>query len=59
MVAAEQEINRVKSKHLHFAKIEQKVYLESIGRNPNFYLSDSSSSEDEHSERARQGPTQQ
>lgn len=51
VVAAAQEINRVKSKHLHFAKIEQKVNLESLGRNPNFYLSDSSSSEDEYSER--------
>lgn len=49
-VVAFEEINRIKSKHLHFAKVEQKVFLESIGRNPNFYLSDSSSSEDEYSE---------
>ena len=47
---ATEEINRVKNKHLHFAKVEQKVYLESVGRSPNVYLSDSSSSEAEYSE---------
>ena len=43
-----EKIRAIKNKHLHFAKIEQKVYLQSIGR-PYGYLS-SSSSESEHSE---------
>ena len=50
VVAETEKINGIKSKHLYFAKVEQKVYLQSIGRSPDFYLSESSSSESEHSE---------
>ena len=49
VVSAAEKIRAIKNKHLHFAKIEQKVYLQSIGR-PHGYLSSSSSSESEHSE---------
>lgn len=49
VVSAAEKIRAIKNKHLHFAKIEQKVYLQSIGRPDAGYLS-SSSSESEHSE---------
>lgn len=40
---ATEAINRLKSKHMYFAKIEQQVFLESVGRNTANYLSDDSS----------------
>ncbi len=49
VVSAAAKISAIKNKHLHFAKIEQKVFLQSIGRSTDGYLS-SSSSESEYSE---------
>ena len=49
VVTAAKEIIGIKSKHMYVAKIEQTVYLQSIGRSPDSYLS-SSSSEYENSE---------
>ena len=47
VVTSTKQCDGIKSKHLHFAKIEQKVYLQSIGRNPAAYLSSSSSESDD------------
>lgn len=46
-VIATKQCDGIKSKHLHFAKIEQKVYMQSIGPNPAAYLSSSSSESDD------------
>ncbi len=44
------------NKHLHFTKVEQQVYVESIGHNPVSYLAENSSSDsDVSSEDDEQG----
>ena len=39
------KVNRIKSKHAYFAKVEQNVFLKSTGRDPQMYLSSSDSSD--------------
>ena len=43
VVSAAEKISPIKNKHLYFAKVEQKVYLQSIGRTPDGFLTSSSS----------------
>ena len=43
VVSAAEKISAIKNKHLYFAKVEQKVYLQSIGRTPDGFLTSSSS----------------
>ena len=49
MVSATAKISAIKNKHLYFTNVEQKVYLQSIGRTLDAYLA-SSRSESECSE---------
>ncbi len=47
VISATTKINKIKSKHQYFAKMEQNVLLQSVGLTPELYLStDSSDSED-------------
>ena len=43
--ALTKRVNRIKSKNLYFAKVEQNVFLQSVGRDPHMYLSSSESSD--------------
>ena len=40
-----EKVNRIKSKHIYFAQLEQNVFLESQGCDPHTYLSSSDSSD--------------
>ena len=50
VLAATNEIHRIKNKHSYFARVEQTAFLQSAGCNPDSYLSSDSSSSDSEDE---------